>query len=73
MKASTRALMGLVIIDAALLAGTAWLVWQVRSGGFHAPDPAEAISTITSTGGGAIGLVTVLLGLAAFHHRRKGN
>jgi len=72
MKPSTRALAGLVALDALLLAGIAWLILQVRTGAFHAPDPAEAITTITSIGGGAIGIVTVLLGLAFAYHKRKG-
>jgi|SoiMethySBSTD1v2_1073268.scaffolds.fasta_scaffold1652195_2 hypothetical protein len=73
MKKSTRALAGLVVIDLALAAGAAWMVWQVRTGAWNAPDPGEAISRITSTAGGAIGIVTAVLLVAFAVHRRKGN
>ncbi|NUT00181.1 MAG: hypothetical protein HOP96_04320 [Sphingomonas sp.] len=73
MKNSTRALVGLIAIDAAITLGAAWMVWQTRSGRWHAPDAAEAISTITATAGGAIGIVTVILLLAFAAHRRQGN
>jgi hypothetical protein len=73
MKKSARALIGLVIIDALIVVGAAWMVWQVRIDAWHAPDPDAAISTITSTAGGAIGIVTALLLMASFVHRRRGN
>lgn len=73
MKPSIRALVGLVVLDALLVAGIGWLILQVETGTFHAPDPAKAITTITGVGGGAIGLVTVLLGLAFAYHKRKGH
>ena len=73
MKKSTRALTGLVVIDLALAAGAAWMVWQVRTGAWNAPDPGEAITSITSTAGGAIGIVTAVLLVAFVVHRRKGN
>jgi uncharacterized protein (TIGR03382 family) len=73
MKKSARALIGLVIIDALIVAGAAWMVWQVKIDAWHAPDPAAAISTIASTAGGAIGIVTALLLLAGLVHRRRGN
>lgn len=73
MKKSTRALVGLVVIDALLLAGSAWMVWQTKSGAWHAPDEAAAISAITTTAGGAIGIVTALLLMASWMHRKKGN
>lgn len=72
MKLSTRALVGLIVIDTALVAGMGWLILQVRTGTFNAPDPAAAIREITTMGGGAIGIVTVILGLAFLHHKRKG-
>jgi len=73
MKKSTRALVGLVGLDAILAAGAAWMVWQVRTGAWNAPDPAEAISRITETAGGAIGIVTAVLLVAFFVHKRRGN
>lgn len=73
MKKSTRALVGLVAMDLVLAAGAAWMVWQVRTGAWNAPDPAEAITRITSTAGGAIGVVTAVLLLAFVVHRRRGN
>ena len=73
MKKSTRAIVGLVAIDGLLALGAAWMVWQTRTGAWTAPDPADAISTITATAGGAIGIVTVILLMAFFVHRRAGN
>ena len=73
MKKSSRALAGLVVLDLALVAGAAWMVSQVRSGNWSSPDPGEAIRLITSTAGGAIGIVTALLLVAFVVHRRKGN
>ena len=73
MEKSTRALVGLAVIDSLLALGAAWMVWQTRSGAWHAPDQAEAITTITRTAGGAIGIVTVILLLAFSAHRRQGN
>jgi hypothetical protein len=72
MKKSTRALVGMVVIDLALLAGGAWMLAQVHSGAWHAPDPAEATKRIGQVIGGAIGLVTAILLMAAFVHRRRG-
>jgi len=73
MKKSTRALIGLVVLDLAFAFGAAWMVWQTKSGAWHAPDEAAAISTITATAGGAIGIVTVILLMAFAVHRRRGN
>jgi hypothetical protein len=73
MKKSTRALTGMAALDLALAAGAAWMVWQVRSGAWSSPDPGEAIRLITSTAGGAIGIVTALLLVAFVVHRRAGN
>lgn len=73
MKKSTRALIGLIGIDLLLLLGIVWLVMQVKGGASTSVPPEEAISTITSIGGGAIGIVTAILGLVWFIQRRKGN
>jgi hypothetical protein len=73
MKKSTRALVGMVVIDLLILGIIGWLVMQVKDGASLTVPPQEAISTITSIGGGAIGIVTVFLLLAFFHHRRNGN
>jgi len=73
MKKSTRALTGLVVLDLALALGAAWMVWQTKSGAWHAPDEAAAISAITATAGGAIGIVTVILLMAFAVHRKRGN
>ena len=73
MKKSTRALTGMFVLDLALAAGAAWMIWQVRIGAWNAPDPGEAIRRITSTAGMAIGIVTAVLLVAFVVHRRKGN
>lgn len=73
MNKSTRALVGLVVIDGLLLLGTMWMVWQTKSGAWGSPDPAAAISTITTTMGGVIGVVTALLLMASWMHRKRGN
>ena len=65
MKKSTRALTGMVVLDALLVAGAAWMVMQVKSGAWNAPDPAAAIAEIARTAWGAIGIVTGVL-LVAF-------
>lgn len=74
MRKSTRALLGMVLLDLLLLAGTGWMVLQVRSGAWTTNvPPGEAIGTITSIGGGAIGVVSAVLIMAFFMHRKKGN
>lgn len=74
MKKSTRALVGMVVLDLLLLCGIVWLVMQVQDPATNTTVPkAEAISTITSIGGGVIGIVSVILLLAFFYHRRRGN
>ena len=73
MKKSTRALLGLVVIDLLIGAGTLWLVMQIKSGASTTNvPPEEAISTITSTGGAAIGIVTGILLVVWFIRRRRG-
>lgn len=74
MKKSTRALVGLVVLDAIFVAGTAWFVWLVKSGSVRTTiPPDEAIAQITALGGGLIGFVSVILAIAWFIHRRNGN
>ena len=73
MKKSNRALLGLVLINAALFAGAWWLIAQTRSGALQAPDPAEAIARITTVAGGAMGIVTAILLMAYIAHKRRGN
>lgn len=73
MRKSTRALVGMVAIDLLLLLGAAWLVLQVQSGASTTTTPGEAISTITTIFGGAIGIVTGVLAVAFVVHRRRGN
>jgi hypothetical protein len=74
MRKSTRALAGMLLLDLLLLAGTGWMVLQVRTGAWKANVPQdEAIGTITSIGGGAIGIVTAVLITAFFMHRKRGN
>lgn len=73
MKKSPRALTGMVGIDGLLAAGAAWMVWQVRTGTWTAPDPAAATTEITRTAGGAIGIVTAMLLVAFVVHRRRGD
>ena len=73
MKKSTRALAGMILLDGIVAGGAAWMVWQTQSGAWNAPDPAAAIAYITQTAGGAIGIITVVLLIAFFVHRRAGN
>ena len=73
MKKSKRALVGLVVLDALIVLGAAWMIAQTKSGAWHAPDEAAAISTITATAGGAMGIITVILLMAFAMHRKRGN
>lgn len=73
MKKSTRALVGLVVLDALIAAGTAWGVMDIRNGAALTVPPAEAISTVTTIGGTAIGIVTAVLLMAFVVHRKRGN
>jgi hypothetical protein len=73
MKKSTRAIAGMILLDGIIAGGASWMVWQVQSGAWNAPDPAAAIAYITRTAGGAIGIITGVLLVAFFVHRRRGN
>ena len=73
MKKSTRALAGMVVLDALLVAGAAWMTTQVKSATWNTPDPAATITEITRTAGGAIGIVTAVLLVAFGVHRGRGD
>jgi len=73
MKKSTRALVGMIGFDLAVIIGAWWVVEQTRSGAWIAPDPAASISMITTTAGMIVGVVTAVLLLAFVVHRRAGN
>ena len=73
MKKSNRALAGMVVLDALLAAGAAWMVMQVKSDTWNAPDLAATITEITRTAGGAIGIVSAVLLVAFVVHRRRGD
>ena len=73
MKKSTRALTGIVVLDALLVAGAAWMVMQVKSGTWNTPAPAATITEITRTAGSAIGIDTAVLLVAIVVHRRRGD
>lgn len=74
MKKSTRALIGLIVIEAMLFAGTAWMVVQTQTGAWQTiGSKGEAVSAITSSAGAIMGVVAVILLLAFFVHRRNGN
>ena len=72
MKKSTRAILGLLIIELGLMFGMLWMVAQVRTGTWHAPDPGKAIATITATCGGAMGIVGAVLLIAFIRFRIRG-
>lgn len=73
MKKSTRALVGLVILETVILAGAWWMVQQTRSGAWQTSDQPAAITAITQTAGGAMGLIAVILIIAFVTHKRRGN
>ena len=53
MKKSTRAPTGMVMLDALLVAGAAWMIQQTKSGAWNASDPAATITEIVRTAGGS--------------------
>lgn len=64
----------MVALDLVILCGIAWFVGVITSGKASLTvPPAEAIQTVTRIGGGAIGIVTAILLVAFFVHRRNGN
>lgn len=73
MKKSTRALVGLVVLDVAIALGAMWMVLQIKSGAMTTNvPPGEVITTITTTAGAAIGAITGLLLVVWFIRRRRG-
>lgn len=72
MPKSTRALIGMVMLDLLIALGAGWMIVQTRTGAWSAADPESAISTITTVAGAAIGVVTAVLLAAYFRHRRLG-
>ena len=73
MKQSTLILILLAIIELLLVVGTLYMVSQVTSGAWTAPDPQEALSRILSVMGAAIPLVALPFIVLAVSLRRKGN
>lgn len=74
MRKSARALLGMVLLDLLIAAGTGWFVMQVRTGALvTAAPPERAIGTITTIGGSAIGVATAVLLVAFFAHRKRGD
>lgn len=73
MKKSTRALLGLVLLDLVILAGAWWMVAQTKSGAWNSNDPAASIGMITTGAGALVGFISVVLLLAFVMHRRAGN
>lgn len=73
MKKSTRALVGLVALDLIVILGAWYMVAQIKSGAWNSNDPAESISMATTGAGTIVGVVTAVLLLAFFVHRRNGN
>lgn len=73
MKKSRRALVGMVVLDLLILLGAGWMVLQTRSGVWRSSDPEKATSLITSSAGGAIGVISAILLIAFFAHRSRGD
>jgi heme/copper-type cytochrome/quinol oxidase subunit 2 len=73
-RKSTRALVGMILLDFLLLVGTGWMVLQIRTGAWDTSvSPQEAIATITSVAGAVIGVVSAVLVMAFVRYRKKGN
>lgn len=73
MKKSMRALFGLVLLDAIIVAGAWWMVERTVSGAWNSNNPAESVNMITTTAGMMAGVASVVLLLAFFRHRAAGN
>jgi hypothetical protein len=72
MRASTRMFVLLAVIEVLLILGGIYMVSQVASGAWNAPDPQEAVSRITTVIGAAIPLVAIPFLLLAIGLRRQG-
>jgi hypothetical protein len=73
MKKSTRALVGMVVLDAIILAGAWWMLMDLRRDPSSSFDPAESGRQIGQTAGMAVGIITAILLVAFIYHRRRGN
>ncbi|MDO9362524.1 MAG: hypothetical protein Q7T60_06330 [Sphingopyxis sp.] len=73
MKKSTRALVGLIILDLIVIIGAWWMIERTRSGAWNSNDPAGSITMVTTTAGMMVGVISAVLLLAFFMHRRAGN
>ncbi|KGB54818.1 hypothetical protein FG91_01718 [Sphingopyxis sp. LC81] len=73
MKKSTRALIGLVLLDLIVVAGAWWMIDRTQSGAWNSNDPAGSITMVTTTAGMLVGVISVVLLLAFVTHRRAGN
>lgn len=73
MKKSTRALVGLVGLDLIVILGAWYMVEQTRSGTWNSNDPAASIGMVTTGAGTIVGVITAVLLVAFFVHRRAGN
>jgi len=72
-KKSTRALLGLVLLDLVVVAGAWWMIDRTQSGAWSSNDPAGTISMVTTTAGMMVGVISALLLIAFVMHRRAGN
>ena len=73
MKKSTRALVGLIILDLIVIIGAWWMIDRTRSGAWNSNDPAGSITMVTTTAGMMVGVISAVLLLAFVMHRRAGN
>ena len=73
MKKSTRAMVGLVLLDAIVIIGAWWMIGRTQSGAWNSNDPAGTISRVTTTAGMMVGVISAVLLLAFVMHRRAGN
>ncbi len=73
MKKSTRALLGLVLLDLIVVAGAWWMIDRTQSGAWNSNDPAGSITMVMTTAGMLVGVISAVLLLAFVMHRRAGN